>query len=177
MPIIDILIAIAIVVSVAVGYVRGLIKEGLSVAALLFAIWAALYFGPVIGELADSWLESEGMQIWFGRILVFSVILSLGGLLSWGLSKIVRLSALSNLDRVAGCIFGAARGLLFVALFVLAGRYAGFSGDRWWQDSQLIPHFEVIADWVEQMAPRGLEAITPDTVSDKLPIDIPGVRN
>jgi membrane protein required for colicin V production len=172
MAIIDILIAIAILISIIVGYVRGIIKEGLSVAALVIAIWAALYFGPAVGDLADSWLESEGMQVWFGRILVFSILLSLGGLLSWGLSKIIRLSALSNLDRVAGCLFGAARAVLLVAVFVLAGRYTGFSGDDWWRDSQLIPHFETVAEWVEEMAPRGLDAITPDEVSDKLPMEI-----
>ena len=127
MAIIDILIAIAIVISIILGYVRGIIKEGLSVAALVIAIWAALYFGPAVGDLADSWLESEGMQIWFGRILVFSIILSLGGLLSWGLSKIIRLSALSNLDRVAGCLFGAARAVL---LWCLAYWLAGWSSVR-----------------------------------------------
>ena len=175
MPIIDIIIALAILLSIVVGYVRGIIKEGISVAALVFAIWAALYFGRPVGDLAKSWLSSEGMQTWFGRILVFAVILSLGGLLSWGLSKLIRMSALRGVDRFAGSVFGALRGILLVALLVLGGRYSGFANDGWWTDSHLIPHLEVVAEWVEQMAPRGLDAITPDAPSEVLPVNIPEV--
>ena len=79
MPIIDLLIAVAIIVSVVVGFVRGFIKEAISITALLVAIWAAMYYGPTVGEISDSWLDSAEMQLWFGRILVFAVILSLGG--------------------------------------------------------------------------------------------------
>jgi len=175
MPIIDIIIAVAIVISIVVGAIRGIIKEGLSVAALVCAIWAALYFGPAVGDVSQSWLESEGLQTWFGRILVFAVILSLGSLLSWGLSKLIRMSALNGVDRFAGSVFGLLRGILLVALFVIAGRYTGFSSDDWWQDSRLMPHFAVVADWVEQMAPRGLDAITPDAPGESLPIDLPEV--
>ena len=107
MPIIDLLIAAAIIVSVAVGFFRGFIKEAISITALLVAIWAAMYFGPSVGQISDSWLDSTEMQVWFGRILVFAVILSLGGLSGWGLSKLVRLSVLSGADRFFGSVFGS----------------------------------------------------------------------
>ena len=81
MPIIDIVIAVAIAISVIVGIVRGFVKEAISVASLLVAIWAALFFGPGIGEISDSWISSPDIQAWFGRILVFAVVLSVGGLL------------------------------------------------------------------------------------------------
>ena len=75
MPIIDIVIAVAIAISVVVGIIRGFVKEAISIAALLIAIWAALFFGPRVGDISDSWLSSEELQMWFGRILVFAVIL------------------------------------------------------------------------------------------------------
>ena len=162
MPIIDILIAVAIAISVIVGIVRGFVKEAISMAALLVAIWAALYFGPGVGEISDSWITSKDIQAWFGRILVFAVILSIGGLLSWGIAKLVRLSVLSGMDRLAGSIFGALRGVLLVALFVLGGQFAGFNNDGWWQRSILIPHIEVVADWITVMAPQGYEILVPD---------------
>ena len=161
MPIIDIVIAVAIVTSVIVGIARGFVKEAISMAALLVAIWAALYFGPGIGEISDSWISSDDIQAWFGRILVFAVVLSIGGLLSWGVSKLVRLSVLSGMDRLAGSVFGAARGVLLVALFILGGQFAGFDNDSWWQRSILIPHIEVVADWIMVMAPQGYEILVP----------------
>lgn len=170
---IDIIIAVAIVLSIVIGFVRGFIKEAISIAALLFAIWAALYFGPAVGNVSDSWLSSEELQMWFGRILVFAVILAAGGLLGWGLAKLIRLSALSGVDRLFGSLFGAARGILLVAVFVLGGQFAGFNNDDWWLNSQLVPFFEVVADWIREMAPYGLDLVMPDSPAEGLPVDLP----
>ncbi len=145
MPIIDILIAVALIISVIMGVVRGFIKEAISITALLTAIWSAMYYGPGVGEVSESFISSDEMQVWFGRILVFAIVLSLGGLIGWGISKLVRLSVLSGVDRFMGAVFGAARGILLVALFVLTGQFAGFDNDNWWRRSKSIPHIEVVA--------------------------------
>ena len=173
MPIIDILIAVAIIISVIVGIMRGFVKEAISIAALLIAIWAALYFGPQVGDVSDSWLSSEELQTWFGRILVFAVVLSIGGLLGWGISKIVRLSLLSGVDRFSGALFGTLRGILLTALFIIGGQFAGFDNDDWWLRSRLIPHLEVVADWIKVMAPKGYELIMPDGEVETLPVELP----
>ncbi|MCH7898412.1 MAG: CvpA family protein [Proteobacteria bacterium] len=173
MPIIDIIIAVAITLSIIVGFVRGFIKEAISIAALVIAVWAALYFGPVVGDVAESWLSSEEMQTWFGRILVFAIILSIGGLLGWGLSRLIRLSVLSGVDRFLGSLFGAVRGVLLVALCILGGQFAGFTNDSWWLKSRVIPHLDVIAQWVAEMAPQGLDLITPEDVADAIPVELP----
>jgi membrane protein required for colicin V production len=172
MPIIDILIAVAITISVIVGIFRGFVKEAISMAALLAAIWAALYFGPNVGDVSASWLGSEELQMWFGRVLVFAVILSIGGLIGWGISKLVRLSVLSGLDRFFGSIFGAVRGLLLAGLFIVGGQFAGFDNDNWWTKSRLIPHLEVVADWIKVMAPEGFDLITPDGKANSLPLEV-----
>ena len=172
MPIIDILIAVVLIFSVIVGVVRGFVKEAISITALLFAIWAALTFGPSAGEISESWLASEELQTWFGRILIFVLILAVGGLIGWGLSKLVRLSVLSGIDRLIGALFGAARGVLFVALFILAGDYAGFSNDSWWKNSRFIPYFEVVAEWIMVMAPQGYEMLVPESPAKSLPIEL-----
>lgn len=173
MPIIDILIAAAIAISIIVGIFRGFVKEAISIAALLFAIWAALFFGPSVGDVSQNWLSSEELQMWFGRVLVFSVVLAIGGLLGWGVSKLVRLSVLSGMDRFMGALFGTLRGILLVALFVIGGQFAGFDNDDWWLNSRLIPHVEVVAEWIKVMAPQGLELITPDEAAKSLSPDLP----
>ena len=173
MPIIDIIIAIALAASIITGFVRGFVKEAISIAALLIAIWAALYFGPVVGDISQSWLTSEEAQVWFGRILVFAIILSVGGLLGWGISKLIRMSVLSGVDRVLGSVFGAVRGVVLVALLVIAGQYSGFANDDWWQGSRCLPYFEVVADWIKVMAPVGYDLIIPDDAASQLPVSLP----
>ncbi|HNP65820.1 MAG TPA: CvpA family protein [Woeseiaceae bacterium] len=173
MAIIDIIIAVALTISIIVGFVRGFVKESISIATLVIAIWAALYFGPAVGNVSDSWLSSEELQMWFGRLLVFGVVLAIGGLLGWGISKLVRLSVLSGLDRLLGSLFGILRGILLTALFVIGGQFAGFDNDDWWLKSRLLPHFEAVADWIKVMAPKGYELIVPDEAAEALPVEIP----
>ena len=172
MPIIDILIAVAILISVVVGIFRGFVKEAISIAALLVAIWAALYFGPALGSISDAWLSSEELQKWFGRVLVFIVVLTAGSLLGWAVSKIVRWSALSGMDRFLGALFGAGRGILLVAVAIIGGQFAGFDGEEWWGQSLLIPHFEVVVEWIKVMAPEGLDVILPDVEAEELPVQV-----
>jgi len=155
------------------GFVRGFVKEAISIATLVIAIWAALYFGPVVGDLSKSWLSSPELQAWFGRVLGVAIFLSVGGLIGWGVSKLIRLSLLCGIDCLLGSAFGALRGLLLAALFVLAGEFAGFNNDNWWLQSRLLPYFEVVADWIQEMAPKGYDLIIPDEVADELPVDLP----
>lgn len=173
MPIIDIIIAIALAASIVVGLLRGFVKEAISIATLVIAIWSALYFGPAIGNVSERWVSSEGLQMWFGRMLVFTVILLLGGLLGWGVSKLVRLSVLRGVDRLLGSLFGVLRGILLVAVFIIGGQFAGFDKDGWWLKSRLLPYFEVVADWIKVIAPKGYELIVPADPVDEIPIDLP----
>ena len=180
MPIVDIVIASLVVVSVIIGFVRGFVKEAISIASLLIAIWAGMFFGVRVGAISEGWLSSAELQMWFGRILVFILILTIGGLIGWGLSKLVRLSILSGTDRVLGVLFGFGRGALLFGLVVIAGQFAGFDNDAWWERSLLVPYGEFIADWIAVMAPKGLEILQPDEIMDSITSSLssvsPGTR-
>lgn len=177
MPIADIVVSIAIAISIGVGFMRGFVKEAISIAALLIAIWAALRFGLAAGTLSAGWLSSAELQLWFGRILVFLVILAIGGLLGWGVSKVIRLSALSGTDRILGLVFGFCRGVVLIAVLIIGGQFAGFDNDNWWLKSRLIPYGSYVADWIRVMTPKGVELLQPDDVPKELPIDIPDVAS
>lgn len=174
MPVADIVIAIVVVISVAVGIFRGFVKEALSVATLLIAAWAAMNFGAYAGGLGDAWIGSEGLQVWFGRILVFIAVLAVGGLLGWGIAKLVRLSVLSGTDRALGGVFGFGRGALLIGVFLIGGQLASFDRDAWWQDSRLIPYGMVVADWIRVMAPKGFDLLRPGEVPEEIPVELPG---
>lgn len=174
MPIVDIAIAVVVVLSVIVGFVRGFAKEAMSIAALLVAIWAALNFGDDVGGLAKGWLSSQELKLWFGRILVFVVIVTVGGLVSWGVAKLVRLSVLSGTDRALGMLFGFCRGAVLVAVVVMAGQFANLDDDDWWRDSALIPYAAFVADWLRIMAPKGIELIQPESDAE-MPIELPAI--
>lgn len=175
MPIADIVIAVAIAISIVVGFIRGFVKESVSIASLLLAIWTSMHFGHAVGGLSESWLSSAELQIWFGRILIFIVVLAIGGLLGWSLSKIIRMSALSGTDRVFGGFFGFCRGVVLIAVFIIGGEFAGFDNDSWWMRSRLIPYGNYVADWIRVMAPKGVDLLQSDDLAEEI-VQITGLE-
>lgn len=159
MEIVDIVIIVATLASVVVGWFRGLVKEAISIAALLIAIWAAMRLGPAAGGWLGGTIDSTELQLWAGRFLIFVIVLAAGAVAGWAISKIVHMSGLSGFDRGLGGFFGLMRAVLFVGVFILTGRYAGFDAELWWLESDIIPYGEYVADWIIEMAPRGMELL------------------
>jgi membrane protein required for colicin V production len=176
MPIVDIIIILATLASVTIGWFRGLIKEAIAIFTLLLAIWAAMHLGPYAGGWLGGTIDSTELQLWSGRFLVFVVILALGALLGWGISKIVHLSGLSGTDRALGGFFGFLRAVLLVGVFVLGGRYSGLDAKLWWLQSNIIPYGEYVADWIIVMTPRGMEMLDPSTLPDEFRLQIPDLH-
>lgn len=171
MTIVDLLIIVMIFASVVFGAMRGIVRETIAIAALLLAIWAALHLGPYAGAWLGGSFGSSEVELWAGRFLVFIIILVLGGLTGWGISKIVRLAGLTGTDRSLGGLFGLARAFILIGLFVLLGRYAEFDVESWWFESRLIPYAEVVADWIEVMAPKGMEMLRPEELIENFQLN------
>ena len=168
MPFADILIAAVVIGSMVVGYFRGFVKEAISIASLLIAVWAALQFGWEAGGMSADWLPDPDLQMWFGRLIVFVVVVAAGSLVGWGLSRLVSKSLLGVTDKAFGLVFGFCRGVVLIAICVMAGQFAGLHFEDWWQDSLFMPAIEEVADWIRIMAPKGVELIQPDNYSDDL---------
>jgi len=168
MTAVDLAIILAASASLAFGFIRGIVREAISLASLLIAIWAAMNLGPQAGSWFEGSIGSTELQMWAGRALVFIVILAVGAFSGWGISKIIRLSGLTGIDRGLGGMFGMIRAVLLLGLFVLTGRFAGFEDHDWWHDSEIIPLGDRVADWSSVMAPKGLEMLNSENLPDEL---------
>ena len=173
MTIIDVVIIVAVLASVVVGAIRGIVREAIAIAALLVAIWAALHLGPYAGGWLGGSMGSSELELWAGRFLVFIIILAIGGLIGWSVSKIVRMAGLSGTDRSLGAVFGLLRAVMLIGLFALLGRYAAFDAENWWLESKLMPYAEIVADWIDVMAPKGMEMLQPEEMMDEFQLDAP----
>ena len=167
MTMVDFVIIVAVLASILVGVIRGIVREAIAMTALLLAIWAALHLSPYAGGWLGSSMGSTELELWAGRFLVFVIILALGGLAGWGISKIVRMAGLSGTDRYLGGLFGLLRAVVLAGLFALLGRHAAFDVENWWLESSLMPYAETVADWIEVMAPKGMDMLQPDEMLDE----------
>lgn len=146
-----------LVTSMIVGAFRGLIKEAVSVGSLIIAVWAAFRFAPAGQGLLGAWLESPALQVWVARIAIFVLVLMLGGLAGWLISRFANQVGMSGLDRTLGLVFGFLRGAIICGLIVIVGPYLELDEDGWWQRSRLLPYASRVAETISIVAPRAFD--------------------
>lgn len=152
----DAFILATIGLSMAIGLVRGLVVEVMSLAAWIAAALAAMTLGPRVGTLFADSIELESGRIALGYALVFVVAVIAGAIVVWLARKLVDGTGLTGTDRMLGLLFGFARGgVIVVAMVVLAG-LTPFPRDDWWRESRALPAFEEMAGKAATYLPAAL---------------------
>lgn len=153
-------VAIMISLSTMISWVRGFIREILSLLAWVGAFAVAFIFSHRVGDLLTSYIKAPSMRTIVASILLFIVTFILISLINFGLSFVVNRVGLSNVDKLCGAFLGVGRGILLVALVLLLVKLTPFPQDPWWQNSILIPKFEPIEAWLKSFMPDYIEKHT-----------------
>ncbi len=149
----DHLFAIILLVSGAVGYFRGFIRESVSLLAWLVGLWIAWHFAYVVYPWLGGALSEPGVREWTGRAIVLILVLLLGSLVGSVVSHFARRAVgLAALDRLLGALFGLMRGVVIIGLLVLAGRAVNLDLEPWWERTHSMPAAEAVANWLERYA-------------------------
>ncbi len=153
---VDFAVIVIIGVSVIIGLFRGLVKESISLATWILAIWVALVFGPRLSGLLPFTVGSATIQNIIASAVLFILVIILGGVVNYLLSQIVDKTGLSGTDRSLGLVFGALRGAAIVAILVLLATLTNLPNEPWWQQSKTLPFFYDIALWLKDLLPPSL---------------------
>lgn len=122
---VDGVLAGVVVISAAVAFFRGLVREVLSLGAWAGAAAAAFFARPYLLPHVGAWIDTEWIADAVGAGAVFLVVLVVLKLLTNAIADRVQDSSLGGLDRVLGLVFGAARGaVLAVLAYIMAGMFA-----------------------------------------------------
>lgn len=131
----DYAILVGLVVSVAWGAWRGLVREVISVAAWVLAFLGANYFGGPLAEVLPDSVPTPELRILIGFVAVFVVILAVCTLLGQFLRKLVKIAGLGELDHVLGGMFGVARALVILLAFAIVAGLTALPRQPLWRDS------------------------------------------
>lgn len=115
---VDITLAAVLLASMAVGLLRGLVYEVLSLAGWLVAYVAAQWLAPDVAVHVAIGRAGSALNIGTAFLIVFVVVLIAWSLAARLVKMLVHATPLSLPDRVLGVGFGALRGL--VVLLALA---------------------------------------------------------
>lgn len=157
----DAVFSVAVLLSVIVGLVRGLVMEAMSLAgwfvAFALAPWLMPHAVPYlpIGESGSAVNHAAAFLVcYLAVLLAWSLIAHL-------LRLLVRKSLLSWPDRLLGGVFGFVRGIVLLTVFTVLVLMTPLAQSPWWQQSGVVP-------WVQSLV-QGVRPLLPQDLSRWLP--------
>jgi len=140
-----------IAVSSLISLKRGFVKEALSLLTWIVAGVVAWMFGGALSHYLAGYIETPSVRVIAACLILFVATLLVGALINFLIGELVRVTGLSGTDRFLGMVFGAARGALLLVVAVGLLSLLPVQQDRWWQESRLMPHFLMVADWSKNL--------------------------
>ena len=147
----DVFLALIVLGSTLLGLLRGFVREAVSLAFWILAIWAAWKFGPMVEPHLGGLLADPKVAPWVGRLVILVLVLLVGWAIGMLLSYFARSAGLGPLDRVIGLLFGISRGMVLMGLMIIGGELLHLNEEDWWSRSKLVPYGEAVGDWLRAM--------------------------
>lgn len=150
--------------SVVTAFLRGLIRELFALAGLFLGILlAGFYYLPLSSRLG-SIISSPALRQIAAFLLIALGVMILAGLLGRLVHRTASLVGLGFFDRLAGALFGFARGCLVCVAVITA--FSAFLGSQTeLKHSRLAPYFLAGAHGVSFVVPHHLQQQITDGIS------------
>jgi membrane protein required for colicin V production len=113
---VDAVVLIFIGISTLIAFLRGFVREILTVGSWIGASLATIYGRWIVEPRFEKWIANKAAADIVGDVTLFLVVLVVLSLLSHAISRFVRGSALTAVDRSLGLLFGLLRGAVLVSL-------------------------------------------------------------
>ncbi len=131
-----------VVLSTFISLIRGFIKEAVSLATWVLAVWAALRYTPFVSTYLTEMVDIPSLRMGIAALIIFISTLIVGALINYVISQLVEKTGFSGTDRTLGAVFGILRGVLVVAIIVVLASLTPIPQDPWWKQSAFLPAFQ-----------------------------------
>lgn len=155
---VDYLIIGIIGLSTLIGFIRGFLRELLSFVIWFAALFVAWTFHQELADKLVGWTASLPIRLGAAFLILTLGVLILGAILASLLYMLLRKrKGFTGTDRILGVIFGAARGVILVAMLVFLVALTPLSKDGWWRESSLIDDFQALAEYTLEQIPQEMK--------------------
>lgn len=169
--ILDIIVLLLLLVSGGIAFMRGFIREALTIAGVGGGLVAAYFGGPILTPHVASWLGvEEGVEPeqLFGILSydilalalahggIFLVVVMVLSFLSHIMAEAAKSVGLGAVDRSLGFLFGLVRGIIILGLLYLPFHLflETEAKDVWFKDSRTRLYLEKTADAIAAYLPE-----------------------
>ncbi len=178
----DIVVLVIVFVSAAVAFLRGFVREVLTIVGLVGASLVALTAGPVLSPGIQDWLTADipadelaDARLWgyipydvasaaiayLGLFIITLIVLSI---ISHYVAKSVHAIGLGPVDRSLGVIFGIARGFILLGLLYLPFHLLMSDEEKqeWFGNSHTVSYVEYSSEMMVGLMPESWTRSTED---------------
>jgi len=153
---IDIFILAILLISTGISFLRGFVREILSLVAWIGAVWIAISFTPNASVLLASQIMNEAVRVLVAFIGLFLATLIVLSLINHLVGQLVKKTGFSGTDRMIGVVFGLARGGVIISVIVLVVGVTTLPQEKFWQESVFLEHFSPLASWLQGNFPKDI---------------------
>lgn len=141
-------------VSAVLAMVRGFSREVLSIASWVAAAAAAYFCHPAVLPYVAPYIDNDKVQLAAAAAIVFFIALIVVTVITMKIADFIIDSRIGALDRTLGFLYGAARGILVVAVGLLFFSWlVGPNPPAWIAQAKSLPLLEGVGDWLESLLP------------------------
>ena len=141
-------------VSAVLAMVRGFSREVLSIVSWVAAAAAAYFFYPAVLPVVRDYVDHEQIALGIAVALIFFVALIVVTVVTMKIADFIIDSRVGALDRALGFLYGAARGILVVAVALLFFNWlVGANPPVWVAEAKSRPLLESIGNKLQSMLP------------------------
>lgn len=158
----DLAVIAILVISAAMSFARGFMREAISILAFVGAIAAAIIGFDHVRPIVQNFLPAGVVADLVSLAVVFVVVYVLIAVVAGRIGAFLRSSdEIGFIDRMLGVVFGIVRGLAVLAIFVIFVN-AIFKVERqprWLTDSASYPYIAAAAAWLQGLVPTAQNAV------------------
>lgn len=162
-------------VSAMLAMVRGFSREVLSIASWVAAAAAAFFFYPILVPYLTPYISNDKVAMAASAAIVFFIALIVVTVITMKIADFIIDSRVGALDRTLGFLYGAARGILVVAVGLLFFNWlAGDNQPGWVTEAKSKPLLDTIGEKIQGILPDDpensiLDRLRPDDETPAAP--------
>lgn len=154
----DYAVIAVMLISVAIGLLRGAVREVMNIAGWVLAFVVAYNFAPDLAKTFADWAAEPVLRLVAAWIAIFLLVLLAVAVITSLVSGLIKQLGLGGLDRGVGALIGAARGLLVLLALTLAAGFTNMPQTSIWRDAATTPWLEIAALYSRTLLPDGISA-------------------
>ncbi len=162
---VDYLIIGIIFISGLISFMRGFVKEAVSLAIWVVAFLLSFQFAKPTSVILESSIHSSSVRYGVAFAVIFILVLIAGVFVNALVGTLVSKTGASAFDRFLGVCFGVARGFLMIGALLVLINYSEKTDSPSYKNSRFIPYFNNVAVWMKGYFPGKIASIEGEFLS------------